>query len=76
MGRSCSQDIKGRSAFNILTGNSTGNRSLGRLRRRLEYNIRMDLREMGINTRNWVDSTQDGYYWRTLVNATSNLRVP
>ena len=27
-------------------------------------------------TRNWVDSTQDWDYWKTLVNATLNLRVP
>ena len=36
----------------------------------------MDLKEIGINTRNWVDSAQDRDYWRTLVNAALNLRVP
>ena len=36
----------------------------------------MDLREIGINTRNWVDSAQDKDYWRALVNVVSNLRVP
>jgi hypothetical protein len=39
-------------------------------------NIRMDFKEIGINIRNWVDSTQDRDYWRTLVNVTLNLRVP
>ena len=29
----------------------------------------MDLKELSINTRNWVDSAQDGNYWRALVNA-------
>ena len=29
----------------------------------------MDLKEMGINTRNWVDKAQDRDYWRALVNA-------
>ena len=29
----------------------------------------MDPKEIGINTRNWVDSTQDRDYWRALVNA-------
>ena len=36
----------------------------------------MDLKEMGINTWNWVDSAQDRDYWRALVNAVLNLRVP
>ena len=34
---------------------------------------RMGLREMGINTRNWVDSAQDRDYWRALVNAAVSL---
>ena len=29
----------------------------------------MYLKEMGINTRNWVDSAKDRDYWRALVNA-------
>ena len=36
---------KYRSAFKILTGKPTGKRSIGRLRRRWEDNIRMDLEE-------------------------------
>ena len=48
-----------RSSFKILTGKPTGKRHLGRPRSRWEDNIRMDLREIGINTRNWVDSAQD-----------------
>ena len=36
----------------------------------------MDLKEIGINTRNWVDSAQDTDDWRALVNATLKLRVP
>ena len=38
--------------------------------------IRMDLEEIGINAGNWVDSAQDVVYWRALVNAALNLRVP
>ena len=41
-----------------------------------EGNIRMDLKEIGISTREWVDSAQDRNYWRALVNAALNLRVP
>ena len=76
MGRACSQNGEGRSAFKILTGKPSGKRPLGRPRRRWEDNIRMDLEEMGINTRNWVDSAQDRNYWRALVNAALNLWVP
>ena len=36
----------------------------------------MDLDEMGIDAGNWVDSAQYRDYWRALVNAASNLRVP
>ena len=43
---------EGRSAFNILTGTPEGKRHLGRPRRRWDDNIRMDLKEIGINTRN------------------------
>ena len=39
-------------------------------------NIRMNLEEIGINAGNWVDSAQDRNFWRALVNAALNLRVP
>ena len=65
-----------RNAFNILTDMPTGKRPLGRPRRRWEDNIRMDLREIGISTRNWVNSDQDRDYWRAFVNAALYLRVP
>ena len=48
--------LEGRSAFNISIGDPTGKRPLERPRRRCEDNIRMDLKEIGIDTRNWVDS--------------------
>ena len=67
---------EGRSAFKILTGKPTGKRPLGRPRRRWEDNIRMDLEGIAINEGNWVLSAQDRDYWRALVNATLNLRVP
>ena len=68
--------MEGISPFKILTGKHTGKILLGRLRRRWEDNIRMDLEEIGINVGNWVDSAQDRNYWRALVNAALNLRVP
>ena len=55
----------GRNAFKILTGKPTGKRPLGRPRSRWKDNIRMDLKEMGINAGNWVDSAEDRDYWRS-----------
>ena len=66
----------GRSVFKMLTGKPTGKRPSGRPRRRWEDNIRMYLEDIVINVGNWVDSAQDRVYWRALVNAALNLRVP
>ena len=60
----------------ILTGTPTGKRPLGQPRHRWEDNIRMDLKEIVINKRNWVYSAQDRDYWRALVNAALNFRIP
>ena len=65
-----------KSAFKILAGKPTGNRPLGRPRRRWEDNIRIYIKEIFISTRNWVDSAQDTDYWRALVNEALSLRVP
>ena len=62
--------------FRILAGKSTRVRPLGRSRRGLEDNIAMYIKEIRINTRNWIDSAQDRDCWRVLVNAALNLRVP
>ena len=65
---------EGRSAFKILTGKPTGKRPLGRSR--WEDNIRMNIKEIGINARKWFGSAQDRHCWRALVNAALKLRVP
>ena len=54
MDRSCGQN-----AFIILTDKSLVKRSSRRPRWRWEDNIRPDLKEIGVSTRNWVDSDQD-----------------
>ena len=68
MGRSCSQNGRMYECFQNLTGTPAGKRPLVRPRHRWGDYIRMDLQEIGINTRNWVDLA--------LVNATLNLRLP
>ena len=65
-----------RSPFKILPGTPTGKRPLGRPRNKWEDNIRMYIKEIGINTRNWVDLAQYRDYWKVLVNVALNLRVP
>jgi hypothetical protein len=66
---------EGKSAFKTLIGTPTGKRPLGKSRRRWKDNIRTDLKEIGINTRNYVDLAQDRDFWRALMNATLNVRV-
>ena len=39
----------------------------------IEDNIRIDLKEIGISTRNWVDSAQERDYWKAVVNAALKL---
>jgi hypothetical protein len=54
---------EGRSSFKILACIHTGNSPLVRLRRRCEgITIRMDFKEIVINSRNWVDLAQDMDY--------------
>jgi hypothetical protein len=43
----------------MLTDTPTGKIPLERPRSRWEDNIRMDIKETGIYTKNWVDSSQD-----------------
>ena len=45
-------------------------------RRRWEDNVILDLKEIGFNARDWVDTAQDKNYWKALVNAALNLQVP
>jgi hypothetical protein len=56
-------------------GKPEGWKSLRRPRRRWEDNIKMDLREVGFGSVNWIELAQDRDRWRALVNAVMNLRV-
>ena len=51
-----------RSALNLLTGKTKGKRPLVRPKRRWEDNIRIDLKELSVNTRNWIDFSRDRDY--------------
>jgi hypothetical protein len=39
-------------------------------------NIKMDLREIGLDGEDWIDMALDRDQWRALVNTVLNLRVP
>jgi hypothetical protein len=62
--------------YRVLVGRPEGKRPLGRPRRRWEDNIKMDLREIGIDVANWIQLAQDRVRWRACVNTVMNLRVP
>jgi hypothetical protein len=59
--------------YRVLMGNPEGNRP--RPRRRWEEGIRMDLREIGWGSVDWIQLAQDRDRWRSLVNTVMNLRV-
>jgi hypothetical protein len=61
-----------RGAYNILVGRPEGRRPLGRPRRRWEYNIKMDLREIGFGDVDWIHWAQDRDRWRAVVNTVMN----
>jgi hypothetical protein len=67
---------EGRGVQKVLVEKPEGKGPLGRPRRRWEDNIKMDLREIGINGLNWIPIAQDRVLWRDFVNTVMNLRVP
>jgi hypothetical protein len=60
----------------VTVGKPAEKRILGRLRRRWENNIKMDLQAEGCEAVDWMELAQDRHSRRTLVNAVMNLRVP
>jgi hypothetical protein len=66
---------EGRGVYRVLVGRPEGKRPLGRPRRRWEDNIKMDLREIGIDGSNWIRLAQDRVQWRAFVSTVMNLQV-
>jgi hypothetical protein len=60
----------------ILVGKPEGNRPLGRPRRSWVDNTKLDPREIGWGSMDWICLVQDRDQWRALVNTVMNLRVP
>jgi hypothetical protein len=67
---------EGRGVYGVLVGRPEGKSPLGRLRCMWEDNIKLDLREIGIDGTNWIQLVQDRVQWRACVNMVMNLRVP
>jgi hypothetical protein len=65
-----------RNAYGILMGKLKGKRPLQSPRCRWVDNIKMDLREIGLDGVDWTDMAQDRDRWRALVDTVLNLRVP
>jgi hypothetical protein len=59
-----------------LVGKPENKRPLGRPKRRWEDNIKMYLREIGIDGANWIQLAQDRVQYQSFVKTVMNLRVP
>jgi hypothetical protein len=64
-----------RNVYKVFMGKPGGKRPLGRPRRRWEDKIRMDLREIGQGSVEWIQLAQGRDRWRGFVNTVMNLRV-
>jgi hypothetical protein len=64
-----------RNVHRILIGRPEGKRPLGRSRRGMEDNIKMDTVKTGCEVVDWIHLAQDRVQWRAIVNRLMNLRI-
>jgi hypothetical protein len=62
-----------RKVCKVLVAKPEGKRPLEIQRRRWEYGVRMDLREIGLGHVDWIRLAQDRDRWRAVVSAVMNL---
>jgi hypothetical protein len=67
---------EGRGIYRILFEKPECKRPLGRPRRRWEDNIKMDVREIGIDEANWIRLAQNRVRWRAFLSTVMNLMIP
>ena len=65
-----------RGMHRVLVGKPEGKGLLGRLRRRWEDNIEMDLQEVGGGRGDWMELAHDRDRWRALVGTVRDFQVP
>jgi hypothetical protein len=76
VGWTCGIYGEGRGVYRVLVGRPKSKRPLVRPSHRWEDNIRMDLREIGIDGANWIQLDQDRVQWWACVNMVKNLWAP
>jgi hypothetical protein len=64
-----------RNTSRCLVGKPEGKTQLGKYRRRLEDNIKIDFREIEWSGKGWINLAQDRGQWRAPVNTATNFRV-
>jgi hypothetical protein len=67
---------EGRGVYRVLIGMPEGKRPLGKRRHRWEDNIKMDLRDIGMDCVKWIQLVPDRVRWRAFVKTAMNLRPP
>ena len=65
-----------RITYRVLVGKPEGKSPLGRLRRRCEDNIKIYIKEMGLEGMDWIDLARDRENRRAVLNGVMKLRVP
>ena len=65
-----------RSAYRVLVGKPERKKPLGRPRCKWEDNIKMDLREVSCDPRDWINLAENRDKWRAYVRAVMYLWVP
>jgi hypothetical protein len=76
MGVACGTHGEGRGVYRVLVGRPEEERPLGRPRRGWEDNIKIDLREIGIDGSKWIRLVQNRVQWWAFVNTVMNFRIP
>jgi hypothetical protein len=68
--------VEEREVHRVLVVKPEGKRPVGRPRRRWEYDIKIDVQEVGGGRGDWTELAQDRDGWQALVSTVKNFRFP
>jgi hypothetical protein len=68
--------VRGERFTEFFAGRPEGMRPPGKPRHRWEDNIKVDLRETGINGSNWIQLAQDRVQWQAFVSTIMTIQIP